>query len=85
MGTPSEPEIDYPCRWTYKVVGADEDALRAVIAGIVREREHTVERSRQSRTGRYVSLAVEVLVTGHDERRGIASRFAAHPAVRFVL
>ena len=80
-----EPEIEYPCRWRYKVVGADEQAIRTVIAAIVLERDHTVELARSSRTGKYVSLAVDVLVNSHEERRGIANDLGAHPAVRFVL
>ena len=80
-----EPEIDYPCRWAYKVVGPSEAALRVAIAEIVEQREHVVTVSRVSRSGKYVSLSVEVLVHGHDERRGLAHGFDAHPAIVFVL
>jgi putative lipoic acid-binding regulatory protein len=80
-----EPQIDYPCRWTYKVVGMEEAVLRSVVAGIVQQREHSITLARTSRTGRYVSLAVEVLVHDHDERRGIATRLGEHPDVKFVL
>lgn len=80
-----EPEIDYPCRWGYKLVGPSETALRVAIAEVVAGREHAVALSRTSRTGRYVSLSVEVLVNDHDERRGLASEFNAHPAIVFVL
>ena len=80
-----EPKIDYPCKWSYKLVGPDEQALRLAIAELVAEREHEISLSRQSRTGKYVSIKVEVLVGDHDERRGLANEFNAHPAVKFVL
>ena len=80
-----EPEIDYPCRWSYKVVGASELALRAAIAGVVAERAHEVTLSRLSRGGKYVSLKVEVTVHDHDERRRLANELHSHPAVVFVL
>jgi len=80
-----EPEIDYPCRWSYKLVGADEKAIRIAIAEIVEHRDHDVELSRASRTGKYVSLKLELVVAGHDDRRGLASAFNEHPAVKFVL
>jgi putative lipoic acid-binding regulatory protein len=80
-----EPEIDYPCKWGYKLVGPNEEALRLAIAEVVEDREHDVTLSRVSRSGKYVSLAVEVLVGDHDERRGLANRFNEHPAVVFVL
>ena len=79
-----EPKIDYPCRWSYKLVGPDEDAIRLAIAEIVGDREHEVSLSRASRTGKYVSLKAEVVVHDHDERRGLANAFNAHPAVKFV-
>ncbi len=80
-----DPEIDYPCTWSYKLVGADEQAIRIAIAEIVADREHDVSLSRASRTGKYVSLKVQVVVGDHDERRGLANGFHEHPAVRFVL
>ena len=80
-----EPEIDYPCQWSYKLVGADEQAIRLAIAEILGEREHTVALSRASRTGKYVSLKADVLVHDHEERRGLANAFNEHPAVKFVL
>jgi len=80
-----DPEIDYPCTWSYKLVGADEQAIRIAIADIVAGREHGVSLSRASRTGKYVSLKVEVVVGDHDERRGLANGFNEHPAVKFVL
>jgi len=80
-----EPEIDYPCSWSYKLVGPDEAALRAAIAAIVAHREHEIALSRTSRTGKYVSLKVEVVVGDHDERRGLANEFNDHPSVKFVL
>ena len=80
-----EPKIDYPCKWSYKLVGSDEKAVRLAIAEVVEHRDHDIELSRSSRTGKYVSLKVEVLVGDHDERRGLANGFNAHPAVKFVL
>jgi len=29
--------IDYPCRWVYKVIGADETKMRAAIATAIPE------------------------------------------------
>ncbi len=80
-----EPEIDYPTRWAYRLVGPDEAALRAAITELVELREHSIAVARTSRTGKYTSLHVEVLVHDHDERRGLANAFNAHAAVKFVL
>ena len=38
--TQDRPEITYPVRWTYKVIGSDEARLRTAIGAIVGEVEH---------------------------------------------
>jgi uncharacterized protein len=80
-----EPEIDYPCPWTYKVIGSDEAALRRTIASAVEGLEHTLEPSRTSSGGKYCSLSLVVVVSGHEQRRAIGSRLGSDPHVRLVL
>ena len=80
-----KPEIDYPCEWEYKVIGADAEAIRAVIAAVVGEAEHTLDLSRASRTGKYVSLQLAVAVRDEEHRLGIYHALTAHHAVKIVL
>ena len=85
FGEADRPEIEYPCRWAYKVVGESEDRLRAVIRKVVGDADHTLELSNTSRTGKYVSLALDVLVSDEEQRRGIGQRLHEHGDVRLVL
>lgn len=78
-------EITYPARWTYKVIGEDEVALRAAVAEVVGERDHSLEFSRTSRANRYVSLTLVLVVSSEADRHGLFERLAAHPSVKFVL
>jgi len=80
-----ELEIDYPCSWSYTVIGRDEQRMRAAIAGIVGVADHTVTNSRQSATGKYRSLALEVFVWSDEQRLSIFSALYDHPDIRFVL
>lgn len=80
-----KPRIDYPCRWSYKILGTGEAALRDTVAEVVREKEHTLSLSNTSRTGRYVALNLEMTVADEDERVSIYRALAAHPAVKMVL
>jgi len=80
-----EVEIDYPTLWSYKLIGPAETGLREAIAVAVGERDHEVSVSRRSSGGKYVSLRLELTVTSHEERRGIANTLHVHAAVRFVL
>ncbi len=85
FGEQDRPEIDYPCRWSYKVVGESEDRLRVAVGGVVGKTDHTLELSNTSRTGKYVSLALDVLVRDEEQRRGIGQALHEHEDVRLVL
>lgn len=78
-------EIDYPCRWLYKVIGTDPDAMRIAILEIIDAEEVRVEASNTSSTGRFVSLNVEVTVQSEDERTGYYERLRQSAAIRMVL
>jgi len=79
------PDVSYPCRWRYQIVGPDETRLREAIAGAVAGQEHTVTFSRNSRTGRYCSLHLELPVTDEAHRNGIFAALREHRDVSMVL
>ena len=81
----SELELSYPTSWTYKVFGRDEACVRAAIASVVGGLEHTVRLSNRSRTGKYVSIEVEVTVRSNEERLEIFRRLHDHADVLYVL
>jgi len=85
FGEQDRPEIDYPCRWAYKVVGDDEQRVRAAVRRVVGDADHTLELSNKSRTGKYISLALEVLVRDEEQRRRIGQSLHEHDDVRIVL
>lgn len=77
--------LEYPCAWTYKLIGADGEGLRAAIVEMMGGREHLVTPSRMSRSGKYQSLDVEVVVRDEAERNAFYTGFKGHPAVVMVL
>jgi len=85
MTAPDRPEIEYPTRWTYKVIGEDESRLRAAIATIVGNREHGIDFSHASTQGKYVSLTLEVVVHDEDERNTIFGELGKHVDVKVVM
>ena len=36
------PDIEYPCNWEFRIIGADEAGLREAIAGIVGNQNHEI-------------------------------------------
>lgn len=80
-----KPEITYPCAWSYRVIGADEQRLREVIVEVVGDVEHSLRLAHESSHGRYRSLALEVVVRDEAHRNSIFTALGRHPDVRFVF
>ena len=78
-------EIEYPCRWLYKVIGSDAHELREAILEIIDVAGMTMELSNTSSGGKYLSLNVEVTVRDEGERLRFYESLRDHPAVRMVL
>lgn len=80
-----KPQIEYPCWWTYALIGPDEEGLRLAIGTITRGTKHKVAFSKTSEHKKYVSLHVEVWVNSEEERNTIFQEFKVHPQVKMVL
>lgn len=80
-----EPKIDYPCIWSYKVIGRDVESLSGAIAEVLKGRGHTVTPSRSSKSGAYHSLNVTVAVESAAVRLGIYEQLCKHPAILIVM
>ena len=80
-----KPEIKYPCEWDYTVIGADEALLRAAAAECFCGKEHSVEFSKKSKEGNYVSLAIKTKVADQIERDKLFTTLGKHPAIKIVL
>ena len=81
----SKPEIDYPTRWGYTLFGRDIQQLRAVVDLLLRDAVYEASQGNSSRTGKYVSLRLEVLVHSDDDRTSIFHRLASHEAVVRII
>ncbi|MBM3990062.1 MAG: DUF493 domain-containing protein [Planctomycetes bacterium] len=80
-----KPEIRYPCVWTYRIIGWDEPRLRAVVASVVGDGAHRLLLARESSTGKYRTLQLELEVRDEAHRTAVFTLISQHPDVRFVL
>lgn len=80
-----KPEIDYPCVWSYRILGTDEVQMRIAVLEVVGDLEHSVTTGLESSQGRYRSLQVELVVRDEAHRLSIFEALKTHPDVRFVL
>jgi putative lipoic acid-binding regulatory protein len=80
-----KPQIDYPCDWSYKVIGLDEEELRKAVAEVIGDVRHKLERGNVSPGGKYLSLELELRVEDEAHRLRIFQRLSTHPSIRFVI
>ena len=78
-------ELTYPTDWRYKVIGVERKKLEQAVRDVILEREHTISHSNASRTGKYVSMNLDLLVQNEDERQFIYEALKAHQYIKMVL
>lgn len=85
FGKDSRPAIDYPVSWKYTVIGIDRTLLEVAVSSVIGERSHQIKLSNVSKSGRYTSLRLELIVLNEAERLDIFHQLNQHPAITFVL
>jgi len=78
-------ELEYPCSWKYKIVGRERKVLEAAIHSVILERAHTLNHSNTSKTGKYVSLNLDMIVHNEDDRTFLYEALKAHQDIKMVL
>lgn len=77
-------EIEFPCRWNYKVIGESKEQIHTAVFDIV-QREYQLEDSKSSARGKYVSLNLYVEVETREEMVEIFGQLKHHPHVKMVI
>lgn len=78
-------ELEYPCLWTYTVIGSIHDDVRRAIADVVGDADHSLAFSHSSKTGRYLSLTLQMVVHNDAQRVGIYHSLCNQRAIKLVL
>ena len=78
-------ELTYPCTWCYKVIASEKKALEQAIRDVIEQREHKLAHSNNSKTGKYVSMNLDLLVHNEDDRTFIFEALKRHQDIKMVL
>lgn len=78
-------ELAYPCSWSYKLIGYEKEAIKKAIHDVILQREHSLTHSNASKTGKYVSMNLDLVITNEDERNFIYEALKAHQNIKMVL
>ncbi len=80
-----EVKIDYPCEWSYKVIGNDKESVHNAVACIIEDREYHINDSNTSKKGKYRSFDVKVVVSDEAYRNDIYQALKGHDDIKFVF
>lgn len=92
-GRDQKPEIEFPTRWSYKVIGTDREAVAEAVRECVArhlgerqgERRVRLEPSRTSAQGKYVSWHLQLTVLSLEDRDQLFGLLVGHDDVRIVI
>ena len=79
------PNIEYPCQWSYRVIGTSEYELRQAASECIDVPEVDISLSNHSAKGTYISLNIAVQVQSELMRDCFFMALKDHPAVKFIL
>ena len=85
METMNKTKIDYPCQWSYRIIGDDEQLLSDAATAAVGDKKFTLSVSNSSSGGKYHSLNMELVVDDEAERLAIFNHLKKDDAIKFVL
>lgn len=77
--------LEYPCNWSYKLIASEKKALEQAIRDVIDEREHKLTHSNNSKTGKYTSMNLDLLVHNEDDRNFIFEALKQHQNIKMVL
>ena len=83
--TDREPLIEYPCRWSFRIIGTSEELVRAAISAAVGDLSHEVVFSNVSSAAKYVSLQLHLVVQDDAHRLEVYQLLGARPGIKSVL
>lgn len=80
-----KPEINYPTKWDYKIIGPDVDEMIKAVESIVNDLAYDLSASNISKKANYFSLNLAVEVPSEIVRDLIFQKLSEHPAIKFVI
>ncbi len=78
-------ELTYPVTWSYKLISLSKEQIQEAIHEVILEREHNLAHSNASKTGKYVSMNLDLLVHNEDDRNFIYEALKKHQNIKMIL
>lgn len=79
-----KPVIEYPCSWTYKIIGTNEAKLKSTVNEILSE-PFKLTPSKVSKKGKYISLNLKIQVASETHRNEIYAKLSDSDNIKMVM
>jgi len=83
--TKEKPEINYPTKWGFKVIGKDKEKVENAIKEVLKDKEHSCSFSNTSKSGKFNSFNAECIVDSQEERDKLYKAFGEHDDINYVI
>lgn len=80
-----KPEITYPCRWPFRIIGVDIESISSAIDVTLATYAYLKTTGNTSTKGNYASLHVEVDVVDEETRNTIYASLKKITGVKMVF
>ena len=80
-----KPAIKYPTKWGYKIIDTDVDKLLKAVEDATPGLKYEVTPSNISKSEKYYSLNVAVLVPSEVVRDLVFQKLSDHPDIKMVI
>ena len=79
------PEIEYPCRWEYKVIGTDVNKILKAIEEASIGLTPDITPSNISKNGKYFSINFTIEVPNEVVRNLVYEKLSLNPEIKIVI
>jgi putative lipoic acid-binding regulatory protein len=80
-----EISIEYPCSWRYKLIVIAKSDIKTITKRVLKNREHTINFSHESKNGGYKSYNLDILVFNGKDREELFEALKADSDIKFIL
>ncbi len=81
----NRPIIEYPCSWTYKLIGNERAGIEIAAFEVLEDIKYSLTPSNASKGGKYISMNLELIVECEDSRLKYYELLKAHQHIKMVL
>ena len=80
-----KPEINFPCEWGYKVIGADKAKLETAIETSFGDKAYSIAKTAKSSKGNYTSISIKLTVFSQEEIDKFYNALSKQSDIKIVL